>query len=98
MAGEMMPEKKRACCATASARRDVHFIYVEGQQIGIVMWDTIFNKAAEFKDDEDVRGELLRQTKIYNYIPSCAEERYEEALYEEYKKKKDAENTRGQSI
>ena len=36
--------------------------------------------------DTKIRSELLRQVKIYNYVPTPAEETYADAIFEEYQK------------
>lgn len=36
--------------------------------------------------DEKLAAELLSRFKVKNYVPSCAEKKYAEALVAEYKK------------
>ena len=85
----MVEEKKKPCCA-ASALREVNYISIGGQQVGISQLDSIINEArdAESRGESTIRKELLRLVKIYNYIPSSAEKAYENALYVEYLKRR----------
>lgn len=56
--------------------------------MGIVRWEEIQAKVKHMgcERDEEIADELLRLTKIYNYVPSSAEEEYKEALVREYKR------------
>lgn len=89
----MVEEKKKPCCA-ASALREVKYISMGEQQVGISQLDSILKEAgdAESRGEPAVREELLRLVKIYNYVAPGAELAYEEALYAEYKKWSDESN------
>lgn len=61
-------------------------ITIGGQQIGISFLDQIIEKAMSHPDasEEELRSILLRELKIYNYVPSSAEGEYAEAIWEEF--------------
>ena len=83
------------CCA-AEAMRKIRQISVGGTLVGLSMLDHIFGDVAnaDLTRDADIRRELIRQVKIYNYVPAPAEETYADAVFEEYhndQKKRDEE-------
>lgn len=75
------------CCA-ADAMRRIRQISVAGTTVGLTMLEQIFEDVADadLPQDTKIRSELLRQVKIYNYVPKPAEEAYADALFEEYQK------------
>ena len=75
------------CCPGKSATKR---ITVGDHQIGISFLDQIIEKAMECPDasEEDLKAILLREVKIYNYIPSSAEEEYIEAIWEEFERQR----------
>lgn len=77
----------KPCCA-AEAMRRVRRISVGNIVVGLSMLEQIFEEVegAGLPSDSAVRSELLRQVKIYNYVPGPAEEAYADALFEEYQK------------
>lgn len=62
-------------------------IAIGGQEIGIERLDQILDevRALGLVDDAAVISELLRRTKIYNYVPTKRSAEYGEALLKEYK-------------
>jgi hypothetical protein len=54
--------------------------------VGIAQLDEIFKlvNAQNYKNKKNIKQELLRQVKIYNYVPSSAEVIYKEAIYQAY--------------
>jgi len=76
-----------ACCP---GRASVRMISVGGQSVGISQLDEIL-RAAGFLGDQaegSVKEFLMRQLKIYNYIPSGSEQEYLDAVWLEYLKLK----------
>lgn len=79
----------KPCCA-AEAMRRIRQISVGGTTVGLSMLEQIFQDVtgADLSRDTDIRTELLRQVKVYNYVPKPAEESYADAVFEEYQKEK----------
>jgi hypothetical protein len=75
-------------CCTAEAMRRIRQVNVDGITVGLSMLDAIFAEVAslDLSTDEKIKNELLRQVKIYNYVPRQAEEAYGEAVLKEYRK------------
>lgn len=72
-----------ACCP---GRSEVRMLAVGGQKVGLSHLDEIMRAAMGLqpRTDEETKEFLLKQLKIYNYIPSGAEGDYLEAVWEEY--------------
>jgi len=69
---------------------------VEGQEIGISEYDTIMRKALELDHalDDEIRRAILKELKIYNYVPSTVEQDYLEAMWQAFRKLRDERKTR----
>ncbi len=78
----------RGGCTTCGGPVTVRLIDVGGTQIGINRLDQILRsvKAMGLQDPTLVKRELLRQTKLVNYVPPGVDEPYAEALWREYVK------------
>lgn len=74
-----------ACCPGKNPTRK---ITVGGQQIGISFLDQIIEKAlsAEGMPEAELKSMLLRELKVYNYVPLSAEGAYLDAIWEEFLK------------
>ncbi|HOT02741.1 MAG TPA: hypothetical protein PK069_01005 [Methanolinea sp.] len=83
-----MVEKEKPCCAAEALRR-IRQVEVGGITVGLAMLDDIIDEVQELQltSKEAIINELVKRIKIYNYIPSSAEEKYREAMYREYNKK-----------
>ena len=81
-------KEEKPCCAAAAARK-IKRITVNGQAVGIAQLDDIFNKVAAMglTSDEEIGRALLKEVKIYNYVPASKEEEYRNAVLEEYAKR-----------
>jgi hypothetical protein len=83
----MESDKKREkpCCAAEALRR-VRRIEVGGVVVGLVMLDDILADtiALNLSGEIAIGDELIRQVKIYNYIPKEAEPLYRAAILREY--------------
>jgi hypothetical protein len=83
----MESDKKREkpCCAAEALRR-VRRIEVGGVVVGLVMLDDILADtiALNLSGEIAIGDELIRQVKIYNYIPREAELLYRAAILREY--------------
>lgn len=79
--------------------RRVRQIAVGGTVGGLSMLDEIFEEisAAGLRDDRTIRSELLRQVKIYNYVPKPAEEIYADAVFAEYLNKQNEMKNNGKN-
>ncbi len=62
-------------------------ITINGQEIGIDRLDIIMDEveALKLSDDDAITAELIRWTRIYNYVPTKKAADYGEALLREYK-------------
>jgi hypothetical protein len=69
---------------------------VGGQEIGISEYDAIMRKAMELEQasDNDIKRVILRELKIFNYVPSTVEKDYLEAMWQAFKKMRDERKTR----
>lgn len=78
---------KKPCCASDAMQR-IRKVDVGGITVGLSMLDCIFEEVAslDLSTDEQLQRELLRQVKIYNYVPRQAEDVYAEAILREYRK------------
>ena len=83
----MESDKKREkpCCAAEALRR-VRRIEVGGVVVGLVMLDDILADtiALNLSGEIAIGDELMKQVKIYNYIPKEAEPLYRAAILREY--------------
>jgi hypothetical protein len=63
-------------------------IMIDGKETGIDQLDWIIDevKKLKFSDNAGITEELLKRTKMLNYVPTKKVEAYGEALLEEYKK------------
>lgn len=75
------------CCPGKSATKR---ITVGGQQVGISFLDEIIERAlsAEGASDEELKSILLRELKVYNYVPSSVEDEYLDGIWEEFLKER----------
>ncbi len=75
----------KPCCAAEATRR-IRQISVGGTTVGLSMLEEIFEDVAgaDLSRDTDIRRELIRQVKVYNYVSTPAEEIYADAVFAEY--------------
>ncbi|MCK8518266.1 hypothetical protein [Methanoculleus sp. 7T] len=78
-------KREKPCCAAEALRR-VRRIEVGGVVVGLTMLDDILADTVAFNlsGETAIGDELMRQVKIYNYIPKEAEPLYRAALLLEY--------------
>ena len=83
-----------ACCPGKATTRQ---IMVGGQQVGIAFLDQIIEKAlaSEGASEEELKAILLRELKIFNYVPSSAEDEYLHGIWEEFVKERLRRSERG---
>jgi hypothetical protein len=76
---------EKSCCA-ADALRRIRQVNVNGIPTGITMLDESISTVRElgFTKEHEVREALIKQIKIYNYIPTGVQEAYTEAIMREY--------------
>jgi len=76
-----------ACCPGKSTTKR---ITIGGQQIGVSFLDQIIGKAMASPNapEEELRFVLLKELKIYNYVPASAEGEYTDAIWEEFVKER----------
>jgi len=77
--------RKKPCCP-ASAMKEIRQLIIGGNLTGLAHLDETLQEVYEMKiqDEKKLKKELLEQVKIYNYVAPGAEEKYEQALFEEY--------------
>jgi len=75
----------KPCCAAAAARK-IKKVTINGQEIGIAQLDEIVArvKAMNLGDEEAIGRALMKDVKIYNYIPTSKEMDYKLAMMREY--------------
>jgi hypothetical protein len=75
------------CCAADAIRR-IRQVKINGRMTGITMLDEIIAemRSQNLGTEPEIRAELMKKVRIYNYIPKRVEEEYTEVLMEEYKK------------
>jgi hypothetical protein len=63
-------------------------IMIDGKETGIDQLDWIIDEVKKLRlsDDAAIREELLKRTKVLNYVPTKKAEAYGGALLVEYKK------------
>jgi NAD-dependent dihydropyrimidine dehydrogenase PreA subunit len=63
-------------------------VTIEGKQIGIAGLEEVLDEflKAGGLPDEELKGQILKRLKEYNYIPSSKEEIYASVFLDEYKK------------
>ena len=78
-------KREKPCCA-AEAMRRIRRIEVGGVVVGLAMLDDAFQDVIDrgITGETAIGDELVRQIKIYNYIPKEAEPLYRAALLCEY--------------
>ena len=81
----MVPVDEKPCCAAEALRR-IRQVDVGGVVVGIAMLDRIIEEVTEMNlaGEKEIGDELVKRVKIYNYIPSRAEEKYRTALVREF--------------
>ncbi|MEE9151615.1 MAG: hypothetical protein V3U20_07265 [Thermoplasmata archaeon] len=78
---------KKPCCAAEAARMDKK-LSIGGIPVGISHFDSIIEEVLEMglNDEKEIKEELLKKVKIYNYVSPGSEEDYANALFTEYKR------------
>ncbi|HOR32777.1 MAG TPA: hypothetical protein PK391_10235 [Syntrophales bacterium] len=78
-------KREKPCCA-AEAMRRIRRIEVGGVVVGLAMLDDAFQDVIDrgIAGETAIGDELVRQIKIYNYIPKEAEPLYRAALLRAY--------------
>ncbi|MBP2133958.1 hypothetical protein J2128_001924 [Methanomicrobium sp. W14] len=84
--GEMGIYDRIPCCAAEAAQR-IKRININGIPTGISMFEVICLKVREknISGEEKTADELMKEVKIYNYVPAGAYENYRSAILKEYK-------------
>ncbi|PWR70948.1 hypothetical protein [Methanospirillum lacunae] len=75
-------------CCQADALRQIKMVPVNGVPTGITMLDEIIAEVKEMNlpSDQQIRENLLKRVKVYNYVPKAADEAYMRAILAVYKK------------
>jgi hypothetical protein len=83
-----MENHDRVPCCAADALRRIRQVKINGIMTGIAMLDESIAtvKAQNLSEGSAIREALMKRVKVYNYIPPAVEEKYAEALMEEYRK------------
>ncbi|KDE55449.1 hypothetical protein [Methanoculleus sp. MH98A] len=82
----METEKREKPCCAAEALRRVRRIEVGGVVVGLAMLDDILADTVgrNLSGETAIGDELIKQVRIYNYVPKEAEPLYRAALLLEY--------------
>ena len=77
----MVPVDEKPCCEAEALLR-IRQVDVGGIMVWISKLDPILPEviAMELPEGKEIGRELLKRVKIYNYVPSSAEEKYRIAL------------------
>jgi len=77
----------QVCGGISPGKVRTKLIAIGEQEIGIERLDQIMEevRALGLRDDAAITAELLKRTKIYNYVPTKRSTEYGEALLKEYK-------------
>jgi hypothetical protein len=75
----------RPYCPASAAKRIVK-IRIDGLKIGIAQFEDILVRASYLNlgEDEVIAQALLKEVKIYNYVPINKEQDYKAAIIAEY--------------
>ena len=70
---------------------------VGGQQVGIAFLDQIIEKAlaSECASEDELKAILLRELKVFNYVPPSAEDEYLHGIWVEFVKERLRRSERG---
>lgn len=80
-------KEDKPCCAAAAARK-IRKLVIGGREIGIAQLDEIIAKVRAMGLEDDAAGDvLLKEVKIYNYVPRGQEADYRTAMAEEYSRR-----------
>ena len=84
-----MMDEEKPCCAAAAARK-IKKIVDQWPGVGIAQLDEIIDKVAAMNlvYDGMIGRALLKEVKIYNYIPASIESDYRQAIMEEYARRR----------
>ncbi|WP_342679688.1 hypothetical protein [Methanofollis sp. UBA420] len=79
-------KEDKPCCAAEALRR-IRQVDVGGVVVGLSMLDKVIADVEALGLASEVRlsDELVKRTKVYNYIPKSAEKMYGEALLAVYR-------------
>ena len=82
-----MTGQKCPCCA-ADAVAKIRKVKVNGITVGLAMLDAVFEEVGTLgpMTENELKIELLKRVKIYNYIPRSADDAYTDAILKEYRK------------
>lgn len=77
------------CCLAGAARR-IKRIIVNGRAVGIAFLDEAGEKVSslELSDGTEIAKALMKEVKLYNYVPSGMENDYQAALMDWYHHRK----------
>ncbi|MBT4482838.1 MAG: hypothetical protein HOC71_04070 [Candidatus Latescibacteria bacterium] len=77
----------KPCCAASLARK-VKKLNIGGTLIGISMLDSIIEEVSkmDINDQNEIKHELIKRVKVYNYVTSSAEKDYADTVFEEYER------------
>lgn len=76
---------EKPCCAAAAARK-IRKVMISGHEVGIAQLDEILARVAscDLVNDDEIGRALLKEVKIFNYVPSGQEPLYMDAVMDEY--------------
>lgn len=85
------------CCPGKSVSKR---LVVGGIQVGISEYDTIMKRALslEHASDDEIKRLLLKELKVYNYIPASAERDYADAMWQAFEKMREEKTARAEEV
>jgi len=79
----------KPCCPAGAARR-IKRIVVNGRAVGIAFLDEIAEKVSSLglSEGTEIAKALMKEVKLYNYVPTDKENDYQAALMDWYHHRK----------
>ncbi|MCU0628247.1 MAG: NAC family transcription factor [Methanoregulaceae archaeon] len=87
MSGDKEGKYCSICGGITPDQIKIRKILVGGRETGIDQLDRILSdvSALHLDDQGEIRGELVKRAKVFNYIPTKKTDAYADALMEEYR-------------
>lgn len=75
-------------CQCSRLPAELKITKVGNTEVGLLHLERIFRQVyfSPLKEEAKLKDEILKQVKIYNYVPPEHQEAYRQALWEEYQK------------
>ena len=87
-----MNGNEKPCCAAEALRR-IRQVTINGHPVGLSMLEECIARVQSegLSGENEISSALMKQVKIYNYVPPAAEAAYTAAVMEVYRNTKPGE-------